>query len=578
MKVQRLAAVLLLSLLLWPARPVQAQALVRVWVDDDYCQYCNNDGYTLGVDAFTTISAALRALAPGGTVYVRPGDYYEDVRIARSSRLVAEKPGEAVLSPRFGDVTLTIAANDVSVEGLQIIGSRRAAVLVVGPDFQHERIHGVALRRNVIRDGPFGVAVNVDTQRSYGPRPVLWPEFGDSRLAPRAFRPSPTMGLGGGGSLLVASAKWDYGLLPAMDVVIGDNTVTGCKRAIYVYNTEAEITGNAISELADDGIGIYSSQGSVAKIRANTVSVDAPNSRAVYILDNRDTAIEGNTLVGATEVLTPTTALALYSYTNLLVSDNTVRGFYWGASATTGGSARIAGNTFDGTVGWALDVGTAITTTRVIIENNVIRGSYGGLRLDDDGGYGLEANVQGNAFYDNVTGIQLGAAVQKDHVRIRGNTICGNLVAGLRNDSQVPVDAADNWWGANDGPRPAGSGDRIEGTGGVLVDPWLRLLASTRIQRDGRVTITASFGNGRYSLRDRVLTFTTDLGVFAETSSTSRTTFTDFWGEAQATLFPPPSGMANVTINSSCGQGLTLGVPSSPQLRPGGELPSRTDQ
>jgi hypothetical protein len=564
------AGILLLSLLWWPALPAQALGPVQVWVDDGYCQYCGNDGHTWGVDAFDTISEAVRGVAAGGTVYIRPGNYQEDVRIARPCKLVADGSGESILSPRFDDVTLTIAANDVSLQGLQIVGSKQAAILVLGPDFQREQIRSVALRQNVIRGGQFGVAVNVDSRRSHDP-PELAPILADRTPSPVRSGALPGLQLANNSSS--SQPSWNYGLLPATGIVIDGNTVSGCKRSIYVYNAEASIEGNAISELADDGIGIYSSQGSIARIRRNTVSVDAPGSRAVYILDNRDTTIEGNKLVGTTEILTPTTALVLYSYTNLLVADNTIHGFYWGASAGTGGSARIVGNTFEGTVGWALDVGTAITTTQVAIENNVIRDSYGGLRLDDNSGYGLEAAVEGNAFHDNVVAIQLGASVAKDQVRIRGNTICGNLVAGLRNDSQVPVDAANNWWGSNDGPRPAGSGDRIEGAGAAFVDPWLRLLASTRVQRDGRVTVTASFGSSGYYLRDRVVTFTTNAGTFAETSSASRTTFTDQWGEAQATLFPPPNGAANITVSSTCGQAVTVRAPSSLELRPGRLLP-----
>ncbi len=104
--------------------------------------------------------------------------------------------------------------------------------------------------------------------------------------------------------------------------------------------------------------------------------------------------------------------------------------------------------------------------------------------------------------------------------------------------------------------------------GGALVDPWLRLLASTRSQLDGQITITASLGNGHHRLRDQSLSFFTDRGAFVETNSATRAALTDLLGEAQATLYPLQGTTANVTINGCCGQALTFGVPAGPAKKP----------
>lgn len=543
MKTWRLVAgVLLLGLLLRPAQPVRADSR-QVWVDDSYCLSCSNDGHTWRVDAFATISEAVRAVQPGGTIRVAPGRYQEDVRLGKPCALIAEQPGSAVLEPRAAAATIVVATNDATIEGLEIVGSRQAAILIVGPSFQREPIRQVAVRGNVIRGGFFGVAANIDL-------PVIL-------NTPPTAAPIPSRGF----------SPWVYGLLPAAAIEVSNNAVSGCKRAIYSYNTTAEIAGNSISGLEPDGIGIYSSQGSVSRIRANTVQVDALNGRAISILDNKGTAVEGNTLLGSTEYLTPTTALALYSYSDLLVRNNTLRGFYSGVQTFTGGSARIVGNTFDGALGWSLGVGTAITETKVTVEGNTFRGSYLGLHLDDDGGYGLEATVQGNTFADNVVGIQLAASTRKGQVEIHGNSICGNLAAGLRNESAEVVDATGNWWGANDGPKPGGFGDRVEGLGGALVNPWLRLLVSARSLPDGQVRITASLGNSRYHLRDQSLTFNADHGAFVETDSAVRTTLTDILGDAQATLYPLLGTLANVTVRSGCGETVNLSVPAAGDKR-----------
>lgn len=518
MKAWRLvAAALSAALLLGIALPVCADGPMQVWVDDGFCSRCSNGGHEWGVDAFDSVSKAVSAVAPGGVVYVLSGFYRDDLRVDRPCRIVGEGPGSASLSPRYGSVTLTVAANDVTVEGLEVLGGTQAAILVLGPAFQLEPIHGVAIRHNTVRGGLFGIAANI------GP-------------------------------------DWAYGSLPATDIEIAGNTVSECTRAVYVYNSQADIANNNIGELQPDGIGIYSSRGSISTVRANSVDVAVPNGRGIYILDNQGTTVEGNTLVGTAEVLTPTTALALYGYADLSLTNNTIRGFYWGATAYTGGTARLARNTFDSTMAWAVSVSTAVTATEVTIEDNVFRGTYWGLKLDDDGGYGLQANVHGNSFDDNIIGVQLGSSLRQDQVQIHGNAICGNLVAGVRNESDVLVDATDNWWGANDGPGPSGSGDRLEGTGGVTTYPWLRLTAYAQPQPNGQVLVTAYLGNGPYRLRDRRVAFTTDSGSFLGGMGPQFSTSTDWQGQAQATLLPLRGLAASVVVSSDCGLATIVSV------------------
>lgn len=518
------ASILIVSLVLWPVLPVHAQSLSDVWVDDDYCSTCRNDGHQWKVNAFATISDGLRAVAPGGRVHVYPGRYEEDVVIERPVSLLAEASG-ATLTPRRAEVTLTVAANNVAVEGLEVIGGRQAAILVMGPDFQRQPIRSVALRRNAVHGGLFGIAVNIDE-------------------------------------------AWNYGTVAATDIEISDNAISGCTRALYVYNARADITDNNISDLQPEGIGIYSSQGSVSRIKGNSVLVHSPNSRGICVLDNKGTLIDGNSLHGSSDVLTPTTAITLYGYEDLVLSNNAVRGFYWGADAYTGGTARVERNTFLGTAAWALSFGTAITQTKVTIVDNSIRGSYWGLRLDDDGGYGLQATVQGNNFSDNVVGTHLASTIAAGQVRLHGNAFCSNLSAGLRNESEARVLATDNWWGANDGPGPLGSGDRVEGAGGADVRPWIRLTASAGTQADGRATITAVLAGQHYRLNGFGLTFRADRGAFADSSSSSWTALTDAYGEARAALDLAAGQRARVTISSACGPILTLnlsqGTPSPP--------------
>ncbi|MGA1867729.1 MAG: right-handed parallel beta-helix repeat-containing protein [bacterium] len=57
----------------------------EVWVDDDYCNSCLNDGHTWALDAFAKIQDGIDTVASPGIVYVAAGTYYENVTINKSS-------------------------------------------------------------------------------------------------------------------------------------------------------------------------------------------------------------------------------------------------------------------------------------------------------------------------------------------------------------------------------------------------------------------------------------------------------------------------------------------------------------
>ena len=101
----------------------------EVWVDDDYCDGCFNDGHTWGTDAFATIQDGVDTVAAGGTVYVANGNYNATsspfVRIIKSLSLIGESRDGVILD---GTGTSTIAwakgihvtANNVTIENLTV--------------------------------------------------------------------------------------------------------------------------------------------------------------------------------------------------------------------------------------------------------------------------------------------------------------------------------------------------------------------------------------------------------------------------------------------------------------------------
>lgn len=66
--------------------PASAQPS-EVWVDDDYCDGCLNDGHTWEYDAFAKIQDGIDVVASPGTVHVAAGTYSEQVMISSKNEV-----------------------------------------------------------------------------------------------------------------------------------------------------------------------------------------------------------------------------------------------------------------------------------------------------------------------------------------------------------------------------------------------------------------------------------------------------------------------------------------------------------
>jgi hypothetical protein len=116
---------------------------------------------------------------------------------------------------------------------------------------------------------------------------------------------------------------------------------------------------------------------------------------------------------------------------------------------------------------------------QVSIVSNTIRESPTGIKIGQ-GAY-KSLSIQNNLFTQNATGLLFTSSVTLDaggSVHVNNNSISGNTVAGLENDSTTAfVDASSNWWGDSNGPsNPANvnatTGDKvIDPTVGFA--PWL---------------------------------------------------------------------------------------------------------
>jgi parallel beta-helix repeat protein len=156
--------------------------------------------------------------------------------------------------------------------------------------------------------------------------------------------------------------------------------------------------------------------------------------------------------------------------------------------AANGDNGITAGNGFNGTIqGCRIQAngtdGIRLRQAAPTVMNNLISDHSGnngdGVEMSD----GSNPVLTGNRIRGNVTGVWASSGSQP---QLSGNSISHNLEEGLHNaDSSVCLEARDNWWGHDSGPRdssddtasacgdynPEGRGDRVSDQG---PGPWMK--------------------------------------------------------------------------------------------------------
>jgi len=205
---------------------------------------------------------------------------------------------------------------------------------------------------------------------------------------------------------------------------------------------------NYVYDIATPGDALNISDGSTnGIIRHNEVRNIGSENAAVYIYGSTNTTIECNLVYDVTQ------------------NDGIKLGNKSGGDATLTG-----GNILYNTVYNTAQDGIAVYMSETLVEGNEIHHSSsenGALYL----AWGIsKVTVTLNDVHDNTldTGkwgdpgaIMIGTDVDLSIVSVNDNNIHGNSPNGLTNKVAALLDAKGNWWGAADGPSPAGSGDAV---------------------------------------------------------------------------------------------------------------------
>jgi len=96
---------------------------LEVWVDDDYCATCANDGHQWGFDAYDNIPDGITAVRSGGTVHVLDGTYTTPVVINKPLNLDGAGSGSTSIIEGTGTgngIRVTRFADGSTVEGFLI--------------------------------------------------------------------------------------------------------------------------------------------------------------------------------------------------------------------------------------------------------------------------------------------------------------------------------------------------------------------------------------------------------------------------------------------------------------------------
>ncbi|MCP4167740.1 MAG: hypothetical protein GY759_17870, partial [Chloroflexi bacterium] len=127
------------------------------FVDDDYCTNCANDGYTWGVDAFSTLQSALDASWFADIINVQPGIY--------SSAIIHAGQDDLILQGTDPDAVFLDANGGTGIE-----------ILPAGEiSNSYPDIENVTIQNFTIRNADIGIELN------YGGHTSSEPDVGDRR-------------------------------------------------------------------------------------------------------------------------------------------------------------------------------------------------------------------------------------------------------------------------------------------------------------------------------------------------------------------------------------------------------------
>ena len=363
------------------------------------------------------IQEAVNDAAVGGTVYVEPGTYTEQVLIPNSLTVtgVGGAANTTLQTPTGGDangtdneVTITGAATTATFSGFTVAGPSNPASNTITTGIGVNGGAATTITSNSVNgftQAAIAVAgatgtTTISGNSIYGGvgTPIVVNSTGTTDIYGNTIsgygfsNPSASVSMTG--------IEVDNGTVTIGDGKVGDansNTITGYKRTgilVSGANTTATIAGNTITgvgSLATAGeFGVFVNGGALGEVSNNTISdnqtasTQFTNSVGILLsgtadgtfannntLDNNDIAIAAGTGVGESTTIDG----------NLINTGSSSTGFY-GISTNSAGTTTIDANTIDATS--IIGIGSNATGTTNITGGaiNSTSGTYAGIEVD----------------------------------------------------------------------------------------------------------------------------------------------------------------------------------------------------
>ncbi len=444
-----------------------------VWVDDDYCSACGNDGHIWNYDAFDVIQDGVDKVLSGGTVHVLAGTYPESVTVNKPVSL------------------LGVGSDVVVVDGTDAAGSR---------GFYVDRADDVTISGFKIRDFERGIYLR-GTGTAAGPRVY------NATITNNAFESNNA----GANSHAIYGTYVYFSTLCSNDITSGYQGIsleniyqsTICYNEIY-NNLGAAITLLTGNDNSLDNNVIYNNQNVGIEL------VGVTNGNGVYGNTIHDQGWDGILVRGAT---TATVEIAAN------VVERTNQAWLNAAAAVPDADHNLGGIVL-------LDC-----TDSAIYLNRISNVSNAGGNRPDAAGISLRGNtptitIEANLIRDTA-GHGIHMPVGSGLAVIHGNSIYGNSRYGLNNVTAGTVHAEENWWGCDTLTFGLGEPADVRAAATCFWSPQISLTLSvgaTPLVADGvaTTTITAIASALNYDIIDgSLITFTSDMGtlVFPSTAA-----------------------------------------------------------
>lgn len=414
-----------------------------IYVDDDYTVEGENDGHTLGVDAFDNLPDAINEAQSGATIHVAQGTYISSNTIEINKSISIIGPGIVGGAEAGANIinnncryVFSVFDSNVTLQGLFIAEQNEQsvycrsypAIRVLG-GHGSETIDHITIEENNIGGGYRGIQLRGDSSYSTITHNLIH----DAR-----------------DGISLASSK--------NNTITGNEVFNNSDKGIYFWwgdcgsYCDGNTDNNTISSnnIYNNEHGIYLEAGKDNTFSENSIHDNNKNGIAIH---NSQEIAEGH---------------------GNIVDDNDV--YHNGYQSETDGPGPAG-----------IDAASDYTQ---VTNNTVSDNKYTGIKIGGGDFNPANVTVTGNTIgsatigednYEGNTGYGVYVYRGSGHI-IHHNIIKGNAV-GLYNNSDNSVDARENYWGSVNGPttptNPDGDGDSIESINDYLGYDYGEITATT---------------------------------------------------------------------------------------------------